>query len=677
MLKGDVLQWWNGLQWWSFALKIASESSGIFKVSVLVFELDDDLEFDLNGGVISKEKTIRSFKSKEDFTMKISNSVSVTNFPGHFSAQDLWKVCNAYGKVDNLDRLIGNLCTIWIGRFHLYANPVRFQRESRVSTAQQSKGKEEVVSIVLLLHRLVWVSVEGMPIKTWTHKTFDKIVSLWGSLSEVEDEEDSSLPYKKLCVITKPHILIDNKIKVIVKGRVYLIRVKELEAWSPDFSNYLSDNDTEEDESDDDIHRDQGDSKSNDPIFPLGFTPVDENENVGDTNGDSINQPMEDLQTNKEGLSSSKSGNHRILNLKPGGSILEVMESLVEIGQTMGYNMEGCLGQSAKKCWIQEINRKHKVNFVTIQETKMEDIGLFTVKALWGSFSYDFAFSPSVGSSGGILCVWDPNMFIKDSVSISDSFLAIRGDWIDEHAKVKNEFLNHFTNRYWEIIVKDVVNAVRNFSVYSSISLGYIYKIIAKILANRLSLVISDLVSDVQFALVSNRQILDVPLGVLNKMESLRWNFFNGVDNKERKLSMIGWKKVLASKYKGSWMYLAYLPLTEPSYSNGIEAMYGDHGFLDNPGSLSQNSPWSDIIKEAASLSLKEDVWLDDHPLKLSFPRLYALECDKEVSLAAKLIDSSLTGSFRRNPRGGIEEKQYLLLVEKVASMILSNSNDR
>ncbi|GKC49418.1 hypothetical protein Tco_1072163 [Tanacetum coccineum] len=37
----------------------------------------------------------------------------------------------------------------------------------------------------------------------------------------------------------------------------------------------------------------------------------------------------------------------------------------------------------------------------------------------------------------------------------------------------------------------------------------------------------------------------------------------------------------------------------------------------------------------------------------------------------------SLTGSFRRNPRGGIEEKQYLLLVEKVASVILSNSNDR
>ncbi|GJR56590.1 hypothetical protein Tco_1407111 [Tanacetum coccineum] len=99
--------------------------------------------------------------------------------------------------------------------------------------------------------RLVWVSIEGMPIKTWTHKAFAKIVSPWGSLSEVEDEDDSSFPYKKLCVITKPNILIDNRIKVIVKGCVYWVRVKELEVWSPDFNNYLSDNDTDKDVSND------------------------------------------------------------------------------------------------------------------------------------------------------------------------------------------------------------------------------------------------------------------------------------------------------------------------------------------------------------------------------------------------------------------------------------------
>ncbi|GKF82870.1 RNA-directed DNA polymerase, eukaryota, nucleotide-binding alpha-beta plait domain protein, partial [Tanacetum coccineum] len=31
-------------------------------------------------------------------------------------------------KVENVDRLVGNLCTLWIGRMHLHANVVRFER---------------------------------------------------------------------------------------------------------------------------------------------------------------------------------------------------------------------------------------------------------------------------------------------------------------------------------------------------------------------------------------------------------------------------------------------------------------------------------------------------------------------------------------------------------------------
>ncbi|GJW14475.1 hypothetical protein Tco_0018608 [Tanacetum coccineum] len=50
------------------------------------------------------------------------------------------KLGGAYGKrfafirfikVDTLDRLIDNLCTIWIESFHLHANIARFQRESK------------------------------------------------------------------------------------------------------------------------------------------------------------------------------------------------------------------------------------------------------------------------------------------------------------------------------------------------------------------------------------------------------------------------------------------------------------------------------------------------------------------------------------------------------------------
>ncbi|GKC91232.1 hypothetical protein Tco_1151881 [Tanacetum coccineum] len=33
----------------------------------------------------------------------------------------------------------------------------------------------------------------------------------------------------------------------------------------------------------------------------------------------------------------------------------------------------------------------------------------------------------SIGNSGGILCIWDPNSFRKDSVTVSDYFVIVRG----------------------------------------------------------------------------------------------------------------------------------------------------------------------------------------------------------------------------------------------------------
>nr|GEU92005.1 RNA-directed DNA polymerase, eukaryota [Tanacetum cinerariifolium]GEW37797.1 RNA-directed DNA polymerase, eukaryota [Tanacetum cinerariifolium] len=80
-------------------------------------------------------------------------------------------------------------------------------------------------------------------------------------------------------------------------------------------------------------------------------------------------------------------------------------------------------------------------------------------------------------------------------------------------------------------------------------------------------------------------------MGVLNIMESMHRNFFNGVDNNDRKLTMI--------------------------------------------------------------------------------------ETNKHASVAAKFRDTSMSASFRRVPRGGLEEDQFQLLVDKVALVILFIIKDR
>nr|GEX73015.1 hypothetical protein [Tanacetum cinerariifolium] len=69
--------------------------------------------------------------------------------------------------------------------------------------------------------------------------------------------------------------------------------------------------------------------------------------------------------------------------------------------------------------------------------------------------------------------------------------------------------------------------------------------------------------------------------------------------------------------------------------------------------------------------------WRGDVGFKVLVPRLYALETMKNIDVASKLSHGGLEFSFRRNPRGGVEQAQLELLKEKVEGCILSNMNDR
>ncbi|GKC10692.1 RNA-directed DNA polymerase, eukaryota [Tanacetum coccineum] len=531
----------------------------------------------------------RPFNSKEDLTQKISTSVFVTNFLDHCTAHDLWNVCLAYGKVidvyipfkkskagkkfafvhflkvDNLKRLIGNLYTLWIGRFRLQANPVKFQREPRASNSTPKKGndgvetksfafvlksnhlnssasKDSMPAIVLddsciqendlscaalgkikdinalpnlyaILHneekltkhtgvfswfselghannlfvsdvRLVWTAIEGLPICAWNKDAIAKIVSPWGTLSDVDTADDDSLPYQKVCVATKVSTIINDRIKIIVKGKIYWIRIRELEAWSPEFDDEFCDTSSVEESvgeekngpiQEEDLdhvsesscmkenneaefikkartHEVQSEdpfeiydlfkkkatkeaTQDDDPSHPQGFTPKDnaakEKEeaaysvNQFSNNGNSLNKATKEATqdddpshppgfTPKDDAAKEKEEAAYSVNQfsNNGNSLNNGVSRVHNIGQTMGYNMEGC------KKNLKDIVASHGDS------------------QLWGNFSFDFTLSPSIGFSGGILCVWDPNIFLKDNATISDSFVAVRGTWVSSSTKL-------------------------------------------------------------------------------------------------------------------------------------------------------------------------------------------------------------------------------------------------
>ncbi|GJW57028.1 hypothetical protein Tco_0103759 [Tanacetum coccineum] len=85
--------------------------------------------------------------------------------------------------------------------------------------------------------RIVWISVEGLPIKAWTPNSFKKIASCWGKLVEWVDPDPghNSFSCKHLCLKTRMNVIINDKHKILVQGKAFWIRVKELDAWFPDF----------------------------------------------------------------------------------------------------------------------------------------------------------------------------------------------------------------------------------------------------------------------------------------------------------------------------------------------------------------------------------------------------------------------------------------------------------
>ncbi|GJU87389.1 hypothetical protein Tco_1294935 [Tanacetum coccineum] len=87
-----------------------------------------------------------------------------------------------------------------------------------------------------------------------------------------------------------------------------------------------------------------GESNETDPTYPPGFT-LDLENNGNDKRVDSTSKQDSFISRKEYVIKSNKdSQTKRSASMATvGGSILEVMDDLVKVGQTMGYKMDGCL----------------------------------------------------------------------------------------------------------------------------------------------------------------------------------------------------------------------------------------------------------------------------------------------------------------------------------------------
>ncbi|GJX54185.1 RNA-directed DNA polymerase, eukaryota, reverse transcriptase zinc-binding domain protein [Tanacetum coccineum] len=384
-------------------------------------------------------------RPKEDGVYNIFTSIFVTNFPDQTNAKELWRLCNQYGnvidsfipnrrskvgkrfgfvrfiKIYDVERLVNNLCTIWIGNFELHANIAKFNRtplhkgnhlpniHANVRPAPVVSSKThgdsssyiQAVKAGVNLHYVVSdakVSKPALLLDDSCLNVLDYSLSLVGKLKEF-----SSLPNLKMLLVEEgftdltisylggfwvsfqflsktskenfmSHVGVNSWFIKILQGsssfvvdeRVTLIDIEGvplcmlLILMNESVDSKLVDNhkksplenDSESEVIPETVFEGQAnvESKStaskdvtneSDLKFPPGFTPS------GDVNQE-CTLPVHDKDTvasYKEDTNvSSCSGHfHKVKSPKTGGSMLQVIEDLIKVGQTMGYKMEGCM----------------------------------------------------------------------------------------------------------------------------------------------------------------------------------------------------------------------------------------------------------------------------------------------------------------------------------------------
>ncbi|GJV92918.1 RNA-directed DNA polymerase, eukaryota [Tanacetum coccineum] len=605
-------------------------------------------------GYIHKGPNVRSVRhSNEDLTKNISHSVFVTNFPKSVTSRVLWEKCQVYGtvvdvfipnkltkagkrfafvrfiKVFNLDRLVANLCTLWIGSYHLFANHVRFDRPPKSSVpksdfpplngANKAQGtmnnyKANVsagsfVSVVngvdnplispspalvlddgcinecdfskctmgrvkdlnsvanlkvvlaeegfedvtpfylggrwvmfecntvkvkrnLMNHtgfcswfhdilevpqdfvsdeRVVWVDIEGIPLYAWKRETFKKIGKKWGETVDIEDSSDSTFG-----------------------RRVFMVRAKELFMWNPLFLDvkekvYTSENDSvhEEKNKDSQFHSSEDEGRKRECIVV--------NESLGSSGG--ILCIWEESFFKKEYVTVSDhfvaiygakvdffhkawikdKTKQRVCDKR---SISEEMSDIDKILDTGGVSESLLCRRNSLKCQLHDIKALEAMDSMQKSKVKWAVEGDENTK-----FFHGFEIKRE-------LC-WMFWVFSNDGVWISDIRFLLSQDQVADMERVVSRdeirlavwdcgenkspgpdgFTFEFFRKYWNCIGSD-------FVMRPLVVLGVWYKVVTKIMAKRLAMVINDIVSDTQSAFVANRHILDGPF-ILN--EVLQW----------------------------------------------------------------------------------------------------------------------------------------------------------
>nr|GEV67545.1 RNA-directed DNA polymerase, eukaryota [Tanacetum cinerariifolium] len=268
--------------------------------------------------------------------------------------------------------------------------------------------------------RVIWIETGGLPLNAWTSKAFKKIALSWGEPLFVDEDPSKNTAIGRVCIKTRIHGQVNEICKVVILGKSFNVSVKEFAGWVPDFKTMesLSSYHSEMDNSNkhDNHNSDNGSQDEEEGEIP-NTNIIQEDEFVRDT---LWSDEEADVEKKQDGSTNEQQN--------PPTDMPEYWCQQSSFMNSLSFNTCG-LGTCKCKA-IAKLCNKHKVSILGIQETHSLKIDPLKVKCSWGNFQFDYAECPSTGRSGGLVSIWDPNVFQRLTFFLSSIFSLLKKELV-------------------------------------------------------------------------------------------------------------------------------------------------------------------------------------------------------------------------------------------------------
>nr|GEU60220.1 RNA-directed DNA polymerase, eukaryota, reverse transcriptase zinc-binding domain protein [Tanacetum cinerariifolium] len=428
-----------------------------------------------------------------------------------------------FNKVNDVDLLIKNLRSVWLGPAINEGHDVLVLVLER--GLLNYEGDPVLVGCVRDFKSLPNIhtvcSSEGFPgLKIsylggfWILLEFDS----FQSCEKFQSHEGIKSWFSTLSQWTSNFEIQDRVVWIDNEGKVSIVRAKEVTGWVPEFGegNFSLSDDASENYSE--VKHDLKEEEDNELLITLQFSPKEASNNV-------VDDGITDYKSNNNSYSGSKQDHTDPMDQER----KRFQESLIEIDLRLdqGVGLPDDLLNHAKIVRdLQAFNKKYSIDLAQKAKVKWAIEGNENTKFLHGVVNKKRRYLAIKGILNDDqfprrLSI-ELSRYLERDVN-SDEIKKAVWDCRSDKSPVKeffssSTFPNGFNPLFIALIPK-VLDA-KHLNDFRPISLvGCQYKIIGKILANRLSLVIDNIISQEQSAFVKGRQIMDGPI-ILNEVIS-------------------------------------------------------------------------------------------------------------------------------------------------------------